>query len=101
MKKITFLIILLASITNAQTDTRIYDIVNNVKTERIKKDITKLANFGTRHTLSDTISNTRGIGAARRWIKSEFDKISKNCGCLFECPISKGFRVSIQIDILL
>ena len=83
MKKITFLIILLASITNAQTDTRIYDIVNNVKTERIKKDIAKLANFGTRHTLSDTISNTRGIGAARRWIKSEFDEISKNCGdCL-------------------
>ena len=37
MKKITFLIILLASITNAQTDTRIYDIVKNVKTERIKK----------------------------------------------------------------
>ena len=37
MKKITFLIILLTSITNAQTDTRIYDIVNNVTTERIKK----------------------------------------------------------------
>jgi len=33
--------------------------------------------------LSDTISDTRGIGAARRWIKSEFDKISNDCGgCL-------------------
>jgi len=33
--------------------------------------------------LSDTISDTRGIGAARRWIKSEFDKISNECGgCL-------------------
>ena len=64
MKKITFLIILLTGITNAQTDIRIYDIINNVSTERIKKDITKLANFGTRHTLSDTISDTRGIGAA-------------------------------------
>jgi len=91
MKKITFLIILLASITNAQTDTRIYDIVNNVKTERIKKDITKLANFGTRHTLSDTISNTRGIGAARRWIKSEFDKISKNCGDCLNVQYQKDF----------
>ena len=70
-------------ILQAQTDTRIYDIINDVNTERIKTDITKLANFGTRHTLSDTISNTRGIGAARRWIKSEFDKISSNCsGCL-------------------
>ena len=91
MKKITFLIILLASITNAQTDTRIYDIVDNVKTERIKKDITKLANFGTRHTLSDTISNTRGIGAARRWIKSEFDKISKNCGFCLNVQYQKDF----------
>ncbi|MFY0603487.1 MAG: M28 family peptidase [Flavobacteriaceae bacterium] len=70
-------------ISQAQTDTRIYDIVNDVSAERIKVDITKLANFGTRHTLSDTISQTRGIGAARRWIKSEFDKISSNCNnCL-------------------
>ena len=42
-----------------------------------------LANFGTRNTFSDTISNTRGIGAARRWIKNEFDGISRNCNnCL-------------------
>ena len=61
MKKITFLIILLASITNAQTDTRIYDIVKNVKTERIKKDITKLANFGTRHTLSEELRKRRNF----------------------------------------
>ena len=66
-----------------QTDQRIYDIMNNISAERIKKDVTTLVNFGTRHTLSDTISDTRGIGAARRWIKSEFDRISKNCNnCL-------------------
>ncbi len=85
MKKIfSILIIVLSVITsNSQTDTKIYDIINNVSSERIKNDITKLANFGTRHTLSDTISNTRGIGAARRWIKGEFEKISKNCSnCL-------------------
>lgn len=67
----------------AQTDTRLYDIIDAVSTERIKADITELANFGTRHTLSDTVSQTRGIGAARRWIKSEFDKTSAACnGCL-------------------
>ena len=67
----------------SQTDIRIYDIIDSVSVERIERDITKLANFGTRHTLSDTISNTRGIGAARRWIKSEFDRISSDCGnCL-------------------
>jgi len=68
---------------NAQTDSRIYDIIDEVSADRIEKDIRKLADFGTRHTLSDTLSETRGIGAARRWIKAEFDKISKDCGgCL-------------------
>ncbi len=77
------LALLFASILNAQTDTRIYDIINNISTQRIKSDITTLANFGTRHTLSDTISDTRGIGAARRWIKKEFDQISSDCNnCL-------------------
>lgn len=50
---------------------------------RIEADIRTLAAFGTRHTLSDTTSDTRGIGAARRWIKSMFDGISEDCGgCL-------------------
>lgn len=66
-----------------QTDARIYDIISETSSDRIKADITTLAGFGTRHTLSDTISNTRGIGAARRWIKAEFDKISSDCNnCL-------------------
>jgi Zn-dependent M28 family amino/carboxypeptidase len=64
-------------------DPRIYDIVEAVSAERVESDIRTLANFGTRHTLSDTLSETRGIGAARRWIKSEFDRISEACGgCL-------------------
>ncbi|MEX0721432.1 MAG: M28 family metallopeptidase [Balneolaceae bacterium] len=51
--------------------------------DRIETDITELVNFGTRHTLSDTASESRGIGAARRWIKAEFEKISEDCGgCL-------------------
>lgn len=80
---ITSLALALTVVMTAQTDKRVYDIVNNVSAERIKADITTLANFGTRHTLSDTISKTRGIGAARRWIKSEFDQISSKCNdCL-------------------
>lgn len=54
-----------------------------VSASRIETDITRLVGFGTRHTLSETESTTRGIGAARRWIKSEFDAISSECGgCL-------------------
>ena len=73
----------LSTISYSQVDSRLYDIINNVSSERLKNDVTTLTNFGTRHTLSDTVSTTRGIGAARRWIKSEFEKISGTCNeCL-------------------
>lgn len=66
-----------------QIDPQIYDIVDAVSADRLESDIRTLAGFGTRHTMSDTTSDTRGIGAARRWIKSEFEKISDACGgCL-------------------
>lgn len=71
-------------------DGRIHSIVDYVRADRIEKDIRKLASFGTRHTLSDTISNTRGIGAARRWIKEEFEYISKRCGNCLEVAYHKG-----------
>lgn len=65
------------------TDPRIYKIIEDVSAERLEQDIRTLAEFGTRNTFSDTISETRGIGAARRWIKSEFENISKDCNnCL-------------------
>jgi len=58
-------------------------IQQSVSADRLKTDVTKLVSFDTRHTLSETKSDTVGIGAARRWIKSEFDKISAQCGgCL-------------------
>jgi Zn-dependent M28 family amino/carboxypeptidase len=65
------------------TDARLYDIVEAASPERIETDIRQLASYGTRNTMSDTTSDTRGIGAARRWIKAEFDRISADCGgCL-------------------
>lgn len=64
-------------------DVRIYEIVAAASPERVERDIRILAGFGTRHTLSDTLSATRGIGAARRWIFDEFQRISAACGgCL-------------------
>lgn len=70
-------------IVNAQTEARLYAIIDAVSAQRLENDIRTLANFGTRNTFSDTLSKTRGIGAARRWIKGEFDKIDKNCNnCL-------------------
>lgn len=54
-----------------------------VKPEALRETVTRLVGFGTRHTLSDTRSDTRGIGAARRWVQSRFEAVSRDCGgCL-------------------
>ncbi|ARV07778.1 peptidase M28 [Polaribacter sp. SA4-10] len=79
MKKITLLFLFISISMSAQTDAKIYDIINAVSSDRIKSDIKTLTEFGTRNTFSDTLSTTRGIGAARRWIKSEFENISTSC----------------------
>jgi hypothetical protein len=74
----------------SQTDPRIYEMIDAVSAERIQSDITTLAEFGTRHTLSDTVSDTRGIGAARRWIRSEFEVISDSCGGCLDVSYQKN-----------
>ena len=72
-------------------DADIYHLTSKVRADRIENDIRILANFGTRHTLSDTISTTRGIGAARRWIYQEFIKISEACGGCLEVSYQYNF----------
>lgn len=61
-------------------DPEIKKMVTEVKAENLEATVRKLASFGTRHTLSDTKSNTRGIGAAQHWVKSEFDKYALASG---------------------
>lgn len=104
MKKLVLVLFLISTFGFSQSDSRIYDIIDAVSVERIEKDITTLANFGTRHTLSDTVSTTRGIGAARRWIKSEFDNISAACGSCLEVSfqrdlVKKGTNQRIVKDV--
>jgi hypothetical protein len=55
-------------------DSEIRKMITEVKAENLENTVVKLVSFGTRHTLSDTKSKTRGIGAAQKWVKSEFDK---------------------------
>ncbi|WP_322407216.1 M28 family metallopeptidase [Idiomarina sp. PL1-037] len=62
---------------------KLHKIADAMQADRIESDIQTLVDFGTRHTLSETESDTRGIGAARRWIFAEFERISEACGgCL-------------------
>ncbi|WP_029036589.1 M28 family peptidase [Salinimicrobium xinjiangense] len=74
-----------------QVDLRIYDIIEAVSADSIEADIRRLAGFGTRNTFSDTISTTRGIGAARRFIKADFDQISQNCNNCLDVFYQKDF----------
>ncbi|MFT5290210.1 MAG: hypothetical protein ACI8QS_000705 [Planctomycetota bacterium] len=55
-------------------------ILAEVSPERLMGHVEKLVSFHTRHTFSETESDERGIGAARRWLKSEFQAIAKQTG---------------------
>lgn len=59
---------------------KIATMVAAVSADRIEARIRKLAAFGTRNSLSDPDSDTRGIGAARRWIKAELEACAKASG---------------------
>ena len=92
MKYLKFIpIFIFTNILLSQDRNVLYEIINDVSSERIKTDVQKLVSFGTRHTLSDTISNTNGIGAARRWIKSKFEEISKECNNCLDVDFQKNF----------
>jgi Peptidase family M28 len=56
------------------------DIARQVDPAALRATIEHLTAFGTRHTLSDTASPSRGIGAARRWVASKFAEDSARCG---------------------
>ena len=106
MKKITLVIALVLNLAiHAQTDLKLYEIIEGVSEERLRSDVKTLADFGTRHTLSDTLSETRGIGAARRWIKQQFDNISNDCNNCLDVfyqkdLVKKGTNQRIVKDVM-
>jgi hypothetical protein len=80
------------------------DIVNAVEPANLHKSLEKLVGFGTRNSLSETKSDTRGIGAARRWVKQQFEQISKQCGGCLEVKMLrrrfKGKRAPNGVEIV-
>ena len=86
MKKVFFLLVavfLTGNLFAQQTqvrDSNISNMVNEVSASNLEQIVKKLVSFHTRHTLSDTLSKTTGIGAARNWIKSEFEKYGASSG---------------------
>jgi hypothetical protein len=86
------------------SEAQMHDIVAAVSAERIRADVETLVSFDTRHTLSETQSDVRGIGAARRWIEAEFNRISDACGgCLEVFTVSdvvSGNRIPEPTEVL-
>jgi len=85
-------------------DPRVYAIAGATSADRIEADVRSLVGFGTRNTLSDTLSDTRGIGAARRWIKAEMDRISADCGgCMevsYQESLQEGERLPHPVNVV-
>jgi len=64
-------------------DAAIAAAIADISARRIRETDSVLVSFGTRHTMSDTLSPTRGIGAARRYIHRKLSEYSVECGgCL-------------------
>ncbi len=69
-------------------DPAIQKLVDEISAKNLETDVRRLVSFGTRHTLSDTQSPTRGIGAARNYVRDEFLKYSK----------AGGGRMTVEMD---
>ena len=70
-------------------NSQIAAVLSEISAKNIEATIRKLVSFGTRHTLSDAQSETRGIGAARRWIQSEFERYNKENGGRLEVTMDE------------
>ncbi|HKW15967.1 MAG TPA: M28 family metallopeptidase [Terriglobales bacterium] len=85
---------------NLHSDPQIAAALKQISAAKVQVDIETLVSFNNRSTLSaqdeQSIAAGRGIGAAREWIKGEFERYSQDCGgCLevktdaFTQPVSE------------
>jgi Zn-dependent M28 family amino/carboxypeptidase len=82
-------------------DPRIEKLVAAVSQQRLQATVTALAGFGTRSTLSDTVSTTRGIGAARRWIHGEFTRMSPRLQVSFDRHmLAQQGRITRDVELV-
>jgi hypothetical protein len=81
-------------------DPRIEKLVASISEERLQQLLQKLVSFGTRNTLSDTTSTTRGIGAARQWIFDELKRSSPRLQVSFDpYTIPPRGRITREVDL--
>ena len=84
----------------ADVDARISKLVASISESRLEQLDRALAGFGTRNTLSDTTSPTRGIGAARQWIFEQLEQSSPKLQVGFDVhQIPKGGRITRDVEL--
>lgn len=76
-----------------QPDPRIAAALHDIDPVRLRMMDSMLVSFGTRHTLSDTVSASRGVGAARRWIYAQLQQFAKDCGDCLRVEYDTGSAV--------
>lgn len=82
----------------AGVDPGVTELLGSISAERLGNTVARLAAFETRHTLSDTLSSTRGIGAARRWIFEELRGASPRLQVSWdEYTIPQGGRITREV----
>ena len=82
------------------TDVDISKLVASISEARMEQLLRTLVGFGTRNTLSDTTSTTRGIGAARQWILDELTRTSPKLQVSFDThQIPKGGRITRDVEL--
>lgn len=61
-------------------DPQIVQILSEVSADSLRAHIDGLVSFGTRHTLSASTDNKRGLPASRRWVLGKFQQYAKQSG---------------------
>jgi hypothetical protein len=82
-------------------DPRIEALLAAVSADRLASSVKTLAGFGTRQLYSDTTSPTRGIGAAREWIRQQFIDASPRFQVAFDTyqVVAQGGRLSRDVEL--
>jgi Zn-dependent M28 family amino/carboxypeptidase len=103
---IAVLVLLVQTSASAQStprpdaDPRVETIVAAVSEQRMRDMLARLVSFGTRNTLSDQTSPTRGIGAARNWILEEMRRSSEKLRVTFDTHnIPPQGRITKPVDL--
>lgn len=78
------------------------EMLEEIDGERMHRDVTRLAGFGTRHALSSTDDPKRGIGAARRYIHDALAKAGKRLEVRFDGHVVQpdGRRIPHTVEVV-